>query len=118
MVCSKIDPAKEGTEYAFKFANAGNYTVKAALVDPSAKYVDKTFSTLAAAFSNAEMVLAPLSDHKTIEITSSTSSSKYGVKVTGDNVTVSENNKADRHEKKLDTFYKDGAVYKVTGLKA
>ena len=113
----KIDPAKEGTEYAFKFANAGKYTVKAALADPSAKYTDDTFSTLAAAFSNAEMVLAPLSDHKTIEITSSTSSAKYGVKATGDNVTVSENNKADKHEKN-NTFYKDGAIYKVTGLKA
>ena len=104
--------AEEGEDYDFQFASAGKYVVKAALSP-----VDFTDKTKAEAFADAEDVLRNLSDHKTIEITSSSSSRDYGVKISGDNVALSKENDAEEHAK-ADGFYLDGAKYKVTGVKA
>ena len=105
--------ADETDEYDFKFKTAGNYVVKAALDAP--KYDE--YNTLAEAFANVENLLMPLNDHKTIEITSSSSSSKYGVKVDGADYVSGDEYKNEDGNKKAD-YYADGSVFSTSGLKA
>ncbi|MBR5320113.1 MAG: copper amine oxidase N-terminal domain-containing protein, partial [Peptococcaceae bacterium] len=118
--------AKEGKDYDFQFASAGKYVVKAALSP-----VDFTDKTKAEAFADAEDVLRNLTDHKTIEITSSSSSRDYAVKVEGAELvdgdvqlldTGLEDDKTtedkDESKKPNTDYYTDGAVFKVTGQDA
>ena len=112
----KIEGAKEGTDYNFKFASAGDYTVKAALESPVSTEKLNKFDTLAEAFANAESVLMGLKDHKTIEITSSSSSRDYAVNVDG--ATLVKGDEQVIGENKNTGYYTDGAVFKVTGQDA
>ena len=112
----KIEGAKEGTDYNFKFASAGDYTVKAALESPVSTEKLNKFDTLAEAFANAESVLMGLKDHKTIEITSSSSSRDYAVNVDG--ATLVKGDEQVIGENKNTGYYTDGAVFEVTGQDA
>lgn len=77
-------------DYDFIFSNTGNYTVKAAFDNPNRLYGNG--KTLAESFSDVEYKLGKVNNQSKIEITSSSSSSKYGTTLTGDtNVVITDN---------------------------
>ena len=73
-----VTDAKESGKYGFGFKNTGKYTVHAALADPISEDAMKKFNTKAEAFRNAEdELMNNISNQKTIEATSSSSSKDY-----------------------------------------
>ena len=78
-----VTNAKENIKYGFGFTNTGTYTVHAALTNPIGAEAMKKFNTKAEAFRNAEdELLNNISNQKTVEATSSSSSKDYAISVT------------------------------------
>ena len=75
------DKASEDTDYDFAFNSTGKYTVYAAFDNPAdLKAAGKTWSE---SMSDVEYkISAQDSSHKVIEVTSSSTSSKYGIQIT------------------------------------
>lgn len=131
----KIDNVVSGDDYDFRFTSDDTYTVQAAFEDPSAKFADGTYKTLAEAFSNATKKLGNISDSKTIKVTNSTASRDYGMQYTdGPNLTKVNGSykifKADGSFDKnsedkdytsstaMKEYFNDGAYFYVDGVKA
>lgn len=112
--------ADETADYDFEFANTGKYTVYAAFANPAAlKAKDKTW---AEAMSDVEYKLGALSNHKVIEITSSSNSSDYATKVTVTGVenalTADAKYQQKIGEKVNEDFFIDGAEFGTVGVQA
>lgn len=124
----KLTGVKSGDDYDFQFTSDDKYTVQAAFADPSAKFADETYKTLAEAFSNATQKLGTLTDQKTIEITTSNSSRDYSmIYVSGPNVTkiVGTEFKAEKEDTynnpnatTLAKSFYDNVYFYVDGVKA
>lgn len=122
-----INNATETGDFDFQFENTGKYTVYAAFNNPASlrgtgaegKY-DKTWSE---AMNDVEYKLGYVSNHRTIEITSSSSSAKYAAKVTvGDTVLKADDSdlqKIKNEEGKDEVngeFYVDGAEFDASDV--
>ena len=123
-----------GDDYDFQFTKDDKYTVQAAFENPVSeeKYGtdNSDYKTLAEAFSNAAQKLGTLTDQKTIEITTSTSSRDYGmIYVSGPDVTKiegalqgEESSKVYDSETEVDGVlakaFGDGVDFYVEGVKA
>ena len=113
---------KQGVEYNFAFPNSGNYKVYASFKDPAA--VNE--NTTAAQISNVEWKLGSVAGHQSFEITSSSSSSDYGVMITGKGISIT--NGGDQEGKTWGKpnasttssleYVGDGGKYLVTGVTA
>ena len=113
--------ASEDTDYDFAFSSTGKYTVYAAFDNPAdLKAQDKTW---AEAMNDVEYKIGALdSNHKVIEVTSSSTSSKYGIDITvggSSTLTVTKGDKIPdtTTEDKTDTldYYADGVEYTLSG---
>lgn len=113
----KVTNAKETEKYGFGFKNTGKYTVHAALVDPISADTMNKFSTKAEAFRNAEYeLLNNISNQKTIEATSSSSSRDYAISATVDGTALTSETEVGEGAQK--GYYKDGAEFEGLTVQA
>ena len=116
----EVTNAKETGKYGFGFKNTGKYTVHAALQNPvSADKIgeDGKFNTKAEAFKNAEdELLNNISNQKTIEATSSSSSRDYATSATVDGKALT--SKVEVGEGAQEGYYKDGAEFEGLTIQA
>lgn len=92
---------KSGVDYGFIFNNSGEYTVKAAFAKPE----KATGDTWAEAFADVEYKLGSVANHKVIEITSSSSSSDYGISIKGSSYAVDVEDWGDQSDEWEDETY-------------
>ena len=112
-----VTDAKESGKYGFGFKNTGKYTVHAALVDPISEDAMKKFNTKAEAFRNAEdELMNNISNQKTIEATSSSSSKDYATSATVSGVALV--SKVEVGSGSQQGYYKDGAEFEGLTVQA
>ena len=112
-----VTDAKESGKYGFGFKNTGKYTVHAALADPISEDAMKKFNTKAEAFRNAEdELMNNISNQKTIEATSSSSSKDYAISATVDGAALTSKVEAGTDAQK--GYYKDGAEFEGLTVQA
>ena len=80
----ELTGVESGEDYKFQFTKDDKYTVQAAFVNPTIKYTNGTYQTLAEAFSNATQKLGVIGDQKSITIVTSSDSDLYTLQLVGE----------------------------------